>query len=96
MAVWYFFPFLVCCTKKNLATLERREEKGTEECFPDIVCVLRDWIFNPIKQWMAYPVKYTKNPLSRNWLSSCGEKRERERERERERRQEICVIQYSS
>jgi hypothetical protein len=27
MANWYIFPVLVCCTKKNLATLRDQNEK---------------------------------------------------------------------
>jgi hypothetical protein len=28
MVVWYIFPLLVCCDKKNLATLGRQNEKA--------------------------------------------------------------------
>jgi hypothetical protein len=27
MAIWLFFPILVCCTKKNLATLTKTRNK---------------------------------------------------------------------
>jgi hypothetical protein len=36
MVVWYIFPVLVCCTKKNLATLDSRILKiGHCDCWPE-------------------------------------------------------------
>jgi hypothetical protein len=55
MVIWYIFPVLVCCTKKNLATL--LPTIIIRDCFPFFSTNIVDW--NPLTRLLG-PIDWTR------------------------------------